>query len=95
MRGGERRHLGVEAVGAEDLRGVSCADRLGLGGGGGEDEDAAAGEAVHLGVDRDVAVFQPPADDGELLPGGGVVGHARCRQPFGTMRTPRSSLRMR
>ena len=72
---GERRHLGVEAVRAEDLQ-AFLAHRLGLGGGGGEDEDAPAGEAMHLGEDGDVAVFEPPADDGEAA--GGRLGHARA-----------------
>ena len=63
--GGERHHLGLEAVGAEDLRRSRAPTAFGLGGGGGEDQDAAAGEPVHLGEDRDVVVLQPAADDGE------------------------------
>ena len=91
VAGGERDGVRLEAVGAEDGDGLG-ADGLGLGGGGGEDEDAAAGEAVHLAVDGDVAVFEPPADQGE------AAGRRRCHgagQSSGTMRTPRSSLWMR
>ena len=65
VRLGQAGDLGLEAVGAEQLRAL-LADGLGLAGGGGEDEDAAAGEAEELGEDRDVALLEPAADDGEL-----------------------------
>ncbi len=68
------RDLGLEAVGAEHLHAL-LADRLRLGRGGREDQDAPAGQPVHLGEDRDVAVLEPPADHRELA---GPVSH-RCR----------------
>ncbi len=78
--GGQQHRLGLEAVLAEDLQALLAHGR-GLGGGGGEDQDAAAGQPVHLGEDRDVVVLQPAADDGEAACGrdGGLRrrrGHA-------------------